>query len=689
MNNQVKGSTNQAATAFPRERAQFKALLLANPNYFGNLANAAQKPVLAIAGNIFYEELACVGYHPQQEKLEAVVYLFRSNGYGSGVCGPGTPEFVRFYLSYDNGVSWQDQGLASFQAHDIPGAENVKRLEYAVSLPISPIRKFCTQNQLPRVRAILSWNNPPPANQPNWTPIWGNVRDASIFVEPFRFIFPHDLFEIAEVKFPPLLKEIIDVETKIQTTLKSLTVGDLAALYKGQDVPAHRFAFKELTQAITGFATLSPAEMSSLLPGIKLDPGIVDVLFPKTDGNTSFEELVCIGLDPNQPDTLVGVIQVKKPSGFSGGPCTQGSREYVTFWGDFDGNGSFETCLGTANVQVYDVQNIPPGGIFYAVRLPVDLNKYRQPCQKGAKLVHIRAILSWNAPAACANPNLVPAWGNREETTICIGPGVGGVSGKIAILGGIAVSHIDNTTGLTDSTAVFATNNTPPDSSGRPCPFGGRVTAQGAPVANHSYIVEVSRDGFLWTPLLTDLVVTDLNGVTSTHKANPATKRFDYLPFNQNINSLLAHFDSGGDDRWMVRLSVYDAVGNLQGTDTHLVQLDNTGPLASIEITTGSGNCGKFSINTLLNGNFVATDLYLAGYSLAVEPAVNPSGVGVPSPAAGFANTASAPGNGWSLDTKNMKPCGYVIRVVASDRAILNSQSVGHVSSDSAGFCLE
>lgn len=36
-----------------------------------------------------------------------------------------------------------------------------------------------------------------------------------------------------------------------------------------------------------------------------------------------------------------------------------------------------------------------------------------------------------------------------------------------------------------------------------------------------------------------------------------------------------------------------------------------------------------------------------------------------------------------------MKPCGYVIRVVAVDRAIVNSQSVGHYASDSAGFCLE
>jgi hypothetical protein len=36
-----------------------------------------------------------------------------------------------------------------------------------------------------------------------------------------------------------------------------------------------------------------------------------------------------------------------------------------------------------------------------------------------------------------------------------------------------------------------------------------------------------------------------------------------------------------------------------------------------------------------------------------------------------------------------MKPCGYVLRVVAVDRTIVNSQGVGHYAADSAGFCLE
>jgi hypothetical protein len=72
-----------------------------------------------------------------------------------------------------------------------------------------------------------------------------------------------------------------------------------------------------------------------------------------------------------------------------------------------------------------------------------------------------------------------------------------------------------------------------------------------------------------------------------------------------------------------------------------------------------------------------------------VEPAINPVGVGVPVPSSGTSPTAVAPGDPWTLDTTNMAPCGYVIRVVVSDRAIVNSQSVGHVSSDSAGFCLD
>jgi hypothetical protein len=704
MNTESKKASKKSQVArqaaYPEERETFKSLLLTNPNYFGNLAESSLTAVLGISGNTYYEELACVGYHPQQEYLEGVVYIYQPNGYGTDICGPGTPEFVRFYLSFDNGATWQDQGMTSFQAFNISsGTEGDNRLEYAVSLPVNPLRKFCLfGNHIIRVRAILSWNNPPPPNQPNWTPIWGNVRDAPIQVEPRRWIFPLDIFKAAQLELPVDVADVIDLDAPIATKAKDLSAAELANLYKEQDVPVHRFAHKELMAFATAKTNLSAETFAQLLPNVALDPGLYDLLFPKTDGNTSFEELQCIGLDPNSPDTLVGVIQIKRSSGYSGGPCTNGSREYVTFWGDTDGDGTFETCFGTANVRVYDLA-IPDEGLYYAVRLPVNLAEYRQACGKGPRIMRVRAILSWNTPINCANPNQVPTWGNREETLINIAPVSGTPAGKIAILGGIPVSFIDDVSGLTTPDAVFATNNLPPDNpdgalataDGRPCPFAGRVTVQGAPLLGYTYKVEVTpAGGGAPTPVVNDLVLTRQDGTTYTHSANPATLRFAYRPFNENINSILAQWNSTGDEKWKVMLSTYDGMGNLVGSpDEHMIQLDNTAPEASIEITTGLGNCGKFSIGTILSGTFVARDANLGSYSLSVEPAINPAGVGVPSPSGGLIETASAPGDAWSLDTAGMQACGYVIRVSAVDRAIVDSQGVGHHASDSAGFCLE
>ena len=673
---------------FVKERTAFKTLLMTNPNYFGTLADSALKPVVKISGNTFYEELACVGYHPQQEQLEGVVYVYNPTGYGSDICGPGTPEYVRFYLSYDNGATWVDQGITSFQAHNIPeGTEGAKFLEYAVSLKIDPNRRFCFQNPLIRVRAILSWNDPPPANQPNWPPVWGNVREVPILVEPRRFIFPPEIFEAVEIQFPNVLKDVLDLDQPLQTKTKALSAAELSVKYKDADVPVHRFAFKEISQFVSAKSDLSALQFSALLPDVKISPNILELLFPKTDGDTRYEELRCIGLDPNAPDTLVGVIQVKLPSGYSGGPCTDGSREYVTFWADFDDNGTFETCLGTASVRVYDLDKVPPEGVYYAVRLPVDLSEYRQRCLLGPRNVRIRAILSWNVAAPCANPNHVPTWGNREETLINIPPVAGAPAGKIAILGGIPVSLIDDASGLTTPGAIFATNNMP---VAQDSPFAGRVTVQGAPLLGHSYRVEVTPAlGGAPTSVVTSLTLTRQDGTTHVVHADPVTLRFNYQPFNQNVNSVLAQWDTSGDALWFVRLFTYDGGGTQIGPpDTHLIKLDNTWPDASITITTGTGDCGKFGIGTLLEGTFVARDDYLRSYSISVIPNVNPAGIGVPSPNTGTVNTAVAPGDPWQLDTTGMKSCGYVLHLLVTDRAIINSQWVGHHSPANVGFCL-
>ena len=165
------------------ERALFNTLILKNPNYFGNIKSPLQ-PVKVISSNTKYEELKCVGYNPQFKRLEAVVHVKLEVGYGSGICSKGSQEYVRFYIDWNNSGIWSDLGLVSFTAYNITGK---KPLEYDVTLFIDPKEKFCLFENLPRVKAILSWNFPPPPNTPSHIPVWGNVKDSCIQIDAWKF----------------------------------------------------------------------------------------------------------------------------------------------------------------------------------------------------------------------------------------------------------------------------------------------------------------------------------------------------------------------------------------------------------------------------------------------------------------------------------------------------------------------
>src|SRR3990172_12575515 len=88
--------------SYDKERAQFRALILANPNYFGNLTLSPFKPVLNLQGDTFYEELGCVGFQPQFNRLEAVVYVNQPSGYGGEICSRGTPPNRPLFTSFSN-----------------------------------------------------------------------------------------------------------------------------------------------------------------------------------------------------------------------------------------------------------------------------------------------------------------------------------------------------------------------------------------------------------------------------------------------------------------------------------------------------------------------------------------------------------------------------------------------------------
>jgi hypothetical protein len=235
MNEASKKPDVQQPLSYAKERTGFKAMLLVNPNYFGNLVGSPFKPVLSLCCNQHYETLKDVGYHPQQRRLEAVVHINQPTGYGGDVCADGSAEYVRFYLSSDNGQSWEDQGLTSFQAYDVKENSDGRHLEYAVSLPVDPKRRICFLNPLIKVRAILSWSYPPPVNQPDWKPVWGNViLEKDILVQPLRKIIWPELFKAHKIELPLLVKEMLDPDEPIITKQKVLGAVELAAQYAKQ-----------------------------------------------------------------------------------------------------------------------------------------------------------------------------------------------------------------------------------------------------------------------------------------------------------------------------------------------------------------------------------------------------------------------------------------------------------------------
>lgn len=704
-----------AEVQFQLERKQFRSLVLGNPNYFGNLKESQFKAVLDIQSNIAFEEIGCVGFQPQFNRLEAVVFINKSLGYGGDPCSDGSSEYVRFYLSFDNGASWEDQGLTSFKAFDVAVTEQVKRLEYAVTLMIDPQKKLCFESNLVLARAILSWNSLPPANTPNFVPVWGNVSECHIQVDPLKQVLIKDILDLAKVEKTPELLSVVNLEQTMATPApKVLSALELQAIYKKKtaNVEPYRFAFNEIQQVIKHPAltsSLTTANLSGMLQGVEIDLSQMgDLLFPQ-DGNITYEELSCVGLNTSL-DTLVGIIRIKRSSGYSGGLCTAGSREYVTFWGDFDNNGTFATCLGTTSVTVYDIDAIPETGVCYSVFLPVNLSQYRQPCQLGAKVVPIRATLSWQVAPPCDNPDYIPVWGNRDETVILIEPGpvLGTQSPAIRTVGSMSVANIDSVTGLANGAATLAgftaTNS----------PFGGEVVITGfilpakdisSGVMALKYKVSVSDDGLNWQPLnnkfpinriqFLDGVITSLPTIDQSVDADSYyTYQSDQIaaPGNAQVvvdGNLLARWNTGSSTGlWKIRIEAKDPITNViySGAEIITVRLDNAAPQFppnGFVITSPGGNCGDFSIGQVIEGSYAVTDEHFGSVGLSLLPSLGGAFTKVPT-----VSTSTGESGTWSLDTTGLTRCGYIVQLTAVDLTIVNSGFIGFSNSIPVGFCL-
>lgn len=674
----TRGSVNISSA---QARSNFKALLIENPDYFGK--------ILPISGSTEYEKLTCLGYQPQLQRLEAVVNILQNSGYSGGLCSTGSQEYIRFYLSYDGGTTWQDQGLSGFTVYDTTAP---KPLAFSIAQNIEPPETFCFFQNLPIAKAILSWNYAPPPNSPNWLPIWGNVVQVTIQIAPSEFFLLGTLLSKADVKLPSSFASLDLAQSVKSAEPTSLSAADLTNLYQKTNVPPHRYLFADVQKAVDSPLALSLS---------KEDLAAVSLAVPQylqTSGDTTYEQLDCVGLDENR-DTLAGVIQIKLNSGYSGGLCTTGSYEYVAFWIDW-GDGAGWTYVGTASVNVHDITPLPAGGLEYAVVLPVDVASHIQPCSSGPKTVAVRAILSWQTPPPPSNPNYIPVWGNQQDVTALLRPGTPSSVEKpvLAIIGAVGVASIDTTvTGMTLPNAFFALHGSHTDEivPSRQCPFGGFITIQGYPYLGYNYRVSVQKVGTsTWIPLEGEIYTVNQYGFGTWR--SPSGGFFTYLDPTLNMDNTLAYWYSGGDDQWYVKLEVADSSDVVHYTSPlYLIQLDNTAPTPApalvpptiaIHIDSG-GDCKTFTVPAPINGHFTAQDLHFGYYSLTTLPAL--SGAKNPTPLSGTVQTAGYPGDSWTLDTTGMPACGYVIQLDAWDNSIVGSEPGSHNwNTASVGFSL-
>ncbi len=236
-----------------KERVEFKKLIMQNPNYFGTFPELKIKPVFPMKYNTKYEEIRCIGFYPEGDLLAVIIDVKLPYGYKGDLCSAGSFEYVRFFIDWDGDGDFsdpdEDVGIISFNVHNIPDDNKVcldktKPLSYALTLKIDSKKNFCTNPNLVKVRAILSWDVLPPAGNPNYTPVWGNIVDKWIQIKPAKFLLK-DIIKVADLKELKLEPAMLDLDMEI-SKIKELTSAELKEIYKDKDVHELRLNFAEL-----------------------------------------------------------------------------------------------------------------------------------------------------------------------------------------------------------------------------------------------------------------------------------------------------------------------------------------------------------------------------------------------------------------------------------------------------------
>jgi len=672
-------------------RQEFNSYLTVGEKGFAKLKLKTPLKFFKEKGNSFYEELGCVGYNPVFKELTATVKIKKPTGYSGNLCSTGSFEYVRFYLDYKDGNGWQDMGYTAINVHDIPtqkdcANKNEKPIDYVARLKINPKRYFCTKANLPKVRAILSWNSIPAPNDPNQNNgayTWGDVKNENIQIRPF--IFPSIDFPFKDygtllenaLLYPSVslnqISESIDggseqLKNAIKDVMPSkLGFAGLAEKYKKEKIEPHRFGFSLLKKATQTQDISLKNNIIEAFESQKLSYIDSLVNLQKINCNTNYEELLCVGADYNQ-EALVGTLKIKRKSGYSGDLCDKGSKEYVSFYIQEEKNCQW-IHAGTTFVEVHDIDDIPNNGLSYSVILPYDFSNLKKKCSK-PQVLKVRAVLSWNTPPQgmnCSN------WGNVVESYIQLKPFNFNFNGpKMVIVGGIATDEINPFTGLTIPGATFVINEKLVYNNS---PFGGVIAIQGntAYFAGQKYKVKVTNlnDGTSYyhnDPF--SLVGFNPSTGDITHSVStPTGDEYTYPLYHDNTGSFMARFSPGTNDRLLITIE------HSNGTfDSQVIQMDNTRPKVTMSIDDG-GNCTHYNKGDTINGVFSVDVAYLESYAVTTSVGVYSHVSGIAR--VGIGDNGDPDGNGaFKIVTFTNKNCG-AIHLKAITKTIWHSANIG------------
>ena len=133
--------------------------------------------------NTAYEEVKCVTLNRELNSLHASIVIKKANGYSGNLCSTGSKEYVAFYMDF--GAGYQYMGTSSVGVHDI-GTMPTDGLWYNIALPVNlqPHQKEWCNAGKAKVKAILSWNVAPPANNPNYVAAYGDWEECAVEIKP-------------------------------------------------------------------------------------------------------------------------------------------------------------------------------------------------------------------------------------------------------------------------------------------------------------------------------------------------------------------------------------------------------------------------------------------------------------------------------------------------------------------------